>query len=176
MKRKILLTIILLILFLFSIFSLIFFFLISSSSDSSDSLTKNILECEFNQLIQEHENLTFCQFPSDTKILAKGYEISQSQKNNSVKMISMFDNKNISFLPVKIDVIFPNLEIYYAYNCAIEEIVKENFQNLYHLQQLSLDKNQIMEISSDIFQDLYSLQILTLGQWRKFWFQFKVSN
>lgn len=160
---------ILLILFLFSLFSLFFIlFFTSSSSLSSDSVenstTENVIECEFNQLIREHEILTFCQFPPDTKIHEKGYEISKSQKNESVKMISMFDNKNISFLPVKIDFIFPNLEIFYAYNCAIEEIAGENFMNLHHLQQLSLDGNEIKKIPSDIFQGLFSLQILTLGR------------
>lgn len=78
-------------------------------------------------------------------------------------MLSMFDNKNISFLPVGIDKVFPNIEILYAFNCAIEEIVQENFLNLHHLQQLSLDSNKISRISSDVFQGLFSLQILTLG-------------
>lgn len=83
--------------------------------------------------------------------------------DTSIKILSFFDNKKISFLPVHVGETFPNLLNYGASRCAIKEILKENFKGLSKLNYLYLDQNQIKRIPSDTFEDLEDLKYLFLG-------------
>jgi Leucine-rich repeat (LRR) protein len=83
-------------------------------------------------------------------------------RNESVKGLDLSQSKKVSFLPVQVADIFPNLIAISAWDCSIKTILKKNFARLIKLQQLCIDHNQIETIHSEIFEDLISLEVLTL--------------
>lgn len=70
--------------------------------------------------------------------------------------------KTISFLPVKVDNIFPNLIFYGVYRCAVKIVTKENFRNLRKLLVLDLIVNNIKALDEDSFDDLTNLRSVNL--------------
>ncbi|CAG9809792.1 unnamed protein product [Chironomus riparius] len=99
---------------------------------------------------------------SDSYIFHKNIEIYED-KSLGVKGILFNYIKNIKYLPVKVYKKFPNMVGYSAYNCSIQEIRYENFENLKELQCLDIQYNEISSIPSDTFKDLTKLKYLFLG-------------
>lgn len=83
----------------------------------------------------------------------------------TVKVIHFNSNKQIVFLPSRVDLKFPSLELYAAGRCEIEKISKRNFKNLKHLTHLWLGFNQIEYVPSDTFEDLIAIQDIQLSKW-----------
>jgi hypothetical protein len=108
-------------------------------------------------------NVKTCYMRTQTSIDGKGFKISSSRDEN-VKAINMGWNKKIIFLPESPADVFPNLEMYYAPNCVIKEITRENFRGLIKLRVLDLDYNQIEIVRSDTFQDLIAIERIHLGE------------
>jgi Leucine rich repeat len=96
-----------------------------------------------------------------TKIDSRKVEIS-SEYDESMGGIHFGYNKNVSFLPVKVAEVFPNLLAFTAH-CTVEEIGKKNFERLHKLKTLNLNGNQIKKIADNTFEDLVSLERLYLG-------------
>jgi hypothetical protein len=108
-------------------------------------------------------NVKTCHMRTQTSIDGKSFKISSSRDEN-VKAIDMSENKKIIFLPDSPADVFPNLEIYYSFNCAIKEITRENFRGLIKLNYLQLAYNQIEIIRSDTFQDLAAIERIDLRE------------
>lgn len=84
---------------------------------------------------------------------------------NTDALVLTFDvNFNISFLPIKIQKVFPHLRHIIAYACRITKITSENFEDLNELTDLNLSYNQIKELTAEVFKDLLSLVVLNLSE------------
>lgn len=112
--------------------------------------------------IIEIEDQKTCSVPETTGIESFNFTIS-ARRDSTIERLQ-FRNKNIIFLPTRVDKNFPNLKTYDAFDCSIKSISRENFRNLFKLIILNLNTNNISEISSDAFNDLSELSILILGK------------
>jgi hypothetical protein len=90
--------------------------------------------------------------------------ISILSRDESVRGLQL-SNVEIFYLPINVGESFVNLTGYFANDCAIEEIFRENFKGLESLRYLDLSHNEIDEITAGTFDDLISLEYLVL---RKF--------
>lgn len=107
-------------------------------------------------------NLWTFNVKTDSNIFNSNMEIF-GETSQSVKGITFSHIKNVKYLPVKVHKKFPNLVAYNAFNCSVQEIRYENFENLKELQYLSLSYNKISTIPSDAFKDLIKLKFLLIG-------------
>lgn len=82
--------------------------------------------------------------------------------DESIGAIDFYGNKNIVYLPIKVNKNFPNLSSYDAARCSIKEISQKNLKGLGMLRVLWLHDNQIEKIMSDLFHDLVLLEELWL--------------
>lgn len=126
--------------------------------------TSKSIVCEKNEDISGKStvnSLKDCIMKFSTTIASP--EIYILPKDSSVKILNFNNNKNISFLPVKVDETFPNLVEYQASSCSLKSVSKINFKNLRKVKELHLGANQIEIISSDTFDDLISMKRLGLG-------------
>lgn len=105
----------------------------------------------------------FCDMRQKTIINASNFVIGDLQ-DEEVEGIFFEGNMNIEYLPYKIYMQFPNLQSYWAKQCAIKQISKENFEKLIRLKEIDLEFNQIQKISGNTFQGLESLTIVDLGE------------
>lgn len=80
----------------------------------------------------------------------------------SVLGLSLWENKKISYLPVKVAESFPELLVYGAAGCSVTRISKENFINLRRMKRLDLSNNQIALVPNNAFEDLVALEWLQL--------------
>lgn len=115
-----------------------------------------------------------CCFVKETAINASDCTISGLQ-DESVRLFDASRNKNLEFLLIHVGDKFPNLVSYAAERCAITEISRQNFANLFHLRMLNLNRNLIESINIDTFYDLVSLESLMLGK-LFFILSFKLQN
>lgn len=72
-------------------------------------------------------------------------------------------NSNIEYLPSRLFLQFPNLLIYKAAECSVNEINKENFEELTRLKVIDLSFNRIRKISGNTFLELESLLFVNLS-------------
>lgn len=107
-----------------------------------------------------------CRVSVTKSITSPGFSFPFS-KDETVKGIEFFGNVNVSYLPVNIAEIFPNLVGYGAGNCSIKSISKANFQGLTSLKELLLFENFIETIPNNIFDGLTSLEFINLGKSHK---------
>jgi hypothetical protein len=106
-------------------------------------------------------NVKTCYMNNQASIDGKGFKISSSRDEN-MKVMFMFGNKKIIFLPDSPADVFPNLEMYESGACAIKEITRENFRGVIKLRFLRLSYNQIEIVRSDTFQDLAAIEWIGL--------------
>lgn len=102
-----------------------------------------------------------CCLITTTAINASDFTFS-GLEDESVLLFDSARNQNVEFLPIRISNKFPNLVSYNADRCAIREISKTNFANLFHLRMLNLIGNRLEIIKSDTFKDLVNLESLLL--------------
>lgn len=87
-----------------------------------------------------------------------------SDVDGSMRGLRFSRNRKIDFLPVYIADQFPNLEALAAEECWIKSISEQSFDNLVQLRELTLQRNQIAQVSRDVFADLISLEWLDLRE------------
>lgn len=102
-------------------------------------------------------------FIEEITIDSQGFSIA-SAEDEATGGIYFEENKQVSYLPVNVHKIFPNLMGLSAAECSIKTLTKENFKNLKKLKELKLRYNQIEIIQNDVFEDLTSLEELDLGE------------
>lgn len=78
--------------------------------------------------------------------------------------ISIIGSEGMKYLPIKVHRTFPNIDNYIAYYCDIEEVSKENFENLIKLKSINLRGNKLKTIGSDTFDGLINLKFIVLGR------------
>jgi hypothetical protein len=123
--------------------------------------TADVIPCERVVAPDKSGLLKSCYMANFTSIDSPGFKISN--RDPSIQKIQFDNNKNISFLPMNIDENFPDLTLYAASRCSIEQIFKSNFRNLKKLIKVFLDNNQITELWGGTFEDLTNLKELRLS-------------
>lgn len=83
---------------------------------------------------------------------------------DGLKIGETWKSREIYFLPVRIYQSYPNLIGIYAGGKKIKEISKKNFQNLFKLEYLFLESNEIRKVKSDTFEGLIKLKVVNLGE------------
>lgn len=91
-----------------------------------------------------------------------------SPRRNEPMALKLELNKKAFYLPINLQNTFPQLKLYYASDCSIKALHKDNFKNLKKLIMLNLSFNQIQRIDSDTFDDLTSLEFLSLRELNNF--------
>lgn len=125
------------------------------------SLLSNGIEitCDDNKCFDDP-----CCLVTETAINASDFVFS-GPEDEIVRLFDASRNRKIEFLPTRIGEKFPNLVTYTAERCAIGEISKSNFEDIFHLRTLNLNGNRIKTIQVDTFIDLVSLKSLLLGNY-----------
>lgn len=146
------------------LFYLILLMVASMSLQCSCYIVQEQVPCENVRSLRwaQIDFLDTC-FINDATISSPDVSCSEP-RNVSVKGLSLCQNKNINYLPVKIARSFPNLLGYCAAECNIKAISKENFRKLVHLVELLLLRNKIEVILRDTFEDLTSLERIDLRE------------
>lgn len=104
-----------------------------------------------------------CCLITETAISSSNFTIS-GPEDDTVRLFDSSRNRNVEFLPIRINERFPNLVTYLAERCVIREISKTNFEYLFHLRVLNLNGNKLEIINTDRFDALVSLESLMLGK------------
>ncbi|KAG5667280.1 hypothetical protein PVAND_015266 [Polypedilum vanderplanki] len=156
------------ILITFAIFSVIVAILIIRLRRVSSTT----LKCNFdNSSIFNYDSIYTCQMSSEkwekfsigiTKII--GDHKDTNQKNSNVEALSFDTQKNVSFLPTKIENFFPNLLIINASEINLMGIYKENLKGLKKLKILNLNRNKIQGIKAGTFDDNLELEKIFLDR------------
>lgn len=102
-----------------------------------------------------------CKMEQTTVISSDGVTIKPL--DDVITRLSFDRNKKISYLPVYVSEIFPDLLTYSAKRCGIKSILKKHFSGMWRLVELFLGGNQIEKVQSDTFEDLTLLERLDLG-------------
>jgi hypothetical protein len=105
-------------------------------------------------------------FMEDITVITSPGEILSTIPDDSIMLLSFDENKNISYLPEKVDEKYSNLLVYTAENSNVQTISRNNFKGLIKLRFLYLQLNQIEMIERNTFQDLISLERLNLSKFR----------
>lgn len=123
---------------------------------------KNEVSC----LVKKYPRLNlgdFCFFDDSTVISSRDFLISNSYENN-VTTLSFKPSPYVKFLPILVNLNFPNLKYYQAPNCNITEITKVNFANLTQLIAIALKGNQIETVPKNTFEGLVLLGQIDLSK------------
>jgi Leucine rich repeat len=103
-----------------------------------------------------------CFMDKKTSIDSAGTKIAT--KDDSVKGLIFYDNKNLKCLPEDVAKKFQNLLAYNAGSCALKNLMKTNFEGLKSLKLLYLNGNQIETIEIGTFKDLVDLELVWLSK------------
>lgn len=130
----------------------------------ASEVTTSQVTCEgFEERTLQENSQISCLMDYSTTINSHGFTIS-STSDDSVGGLVFEGNKKITFLPIDVYKIFPNIIIFDAFECSIKSITRANFINLQKLKKLHLGRNQIVKITSDPFFGLESLEYVSLSK------------
>lgn len=120
----------------------------------------NEIACDVDVLFSDGD---LCCLVLDSTIDAPNYSFSHA-KNDSVSVLDFSRNRQIQFLPIHVHKSFPHLVSYAAEYCNVQNLSKQNFEQLFHLRNLNLNRNKIESFNTVVFEDLVSLSTLSLGK------------
>lgn len=142
---------------------------ISRSCSSADFMRKSI-SCTFSIIcdgIREEKfiraygnNLGCCELEYGIHIDEPDYTFDTNTNYTQLEVLMIAHQQNVEFLPILVHESFPIIKVYWIVNTPIQKISKINFEKLYELKVLKLDRNQIEVIKSDTFSDLKNLHII----------------
>lgn len=112
---------------------------------------------------QDYDDYDYCFMNKRTVIDSDNYVLADL-KDDDVEGIIFERNMDIEYLPFKIYLQFPNLDIYKASRCSIQQISKENFEKLYRLKYIELSFNRIQKLHANTFKGLKSLERVLLSK------------
>lgn len=102
-----------------------------------------------------------CQVQPSAVIDAEDFQIKSLA---NVEVLNFCSSWNISFLPIKLNKILPNLNKINCTSCFVKMIYEKNFEGLGNLVQLLLSGNKIKAIPANAFKDLGKLGDLDLSE------------
>lgn len=121
----------------------------SNESEDSDEVIENKSIC--------------CELEHGTVVDGSDYTFAAYANYTNVEILIIEHQQNVEFLPVLVHERFPKLRIYHVINTPISKISKKNFEKMYKLEELTLDRNQIEIIRSDTFKDLVNLKWIEIS-------------
>lgn len=104
-----------------------------------------------------------CRLEFGTHFDSPEYEFIQNTNYTKLEILYIVHQQNIEFLSVSVYERFPNLKFFAVVNTPVQKISKKNFENMYELSMLHLERNQIEIIRSDTFEDLINLKEIYIG-------------
>ena len=126
-----------------------------------DNLRCTLEKSSRSKLKMRYANLKTCSI-NDQKFVGEGFSIA-NDVDPSVEAFLISDNKEVKFLPERLDKFFPGLIAYEIKNCLIRTVTEKHFKDLYKLEYLDLSNNEIDSIDRDSFKDLKNLEFLKLS-------------
>lgn len=116
---------------------------------------------QFKQMY--NRSASCCSLKYGTRIESSDYSFNADVKYNNLEIMYIARQQNIEFLPVLVRERFPNLKFYFAIDTPVTKISKKNFENMFELTMLHLQRNRIEVIKSNTFEDLTSLRQIRIG-------------
>lgn len=139
---------------------------ISRSCGSADVVKKQ-LSCTSSTACDEVENSTLCcELDLDTRVDASDYTFTTDPRYKTLEILIIAHQSNVEFLPVLVHERFPGLKHYLVKNTPVTKISKKNFEKMFKLETLNLDRNDIEVIKSDTFEDLVNLKLIALCEYK----------
>ena len=105
-------------------------------------------------------NLYTCKLYNQS-IYDYGFTITSTSKTTT-KGFSIANQKNVRFLPTNYGEKFPLLNALNIFNCSLQKIHSNAFENLYKLKLINLGKNEIATIEENAFAHQFKLESLIL--------------
>lgn len=153
-----------------------------SRSCASAEVAKKLLSCTTSIACDEMRDEWFheansdashcCELDYGTFIDAPDYTFTADTADKKFDFLIIKHQQNVEFLPVMVHDGFLMLKFYWIVNTVLPKILKKNFEKLYELKMLTLDRNQIEVIKSDTFEDLVQLEWIQIstrlhpGDWK----------
>lgn len=109
-----------------------------------------------------------CELDYGTVIDATDFSFIADKTYTIFKCLNVEHQPNIEFLPISLHERFPNLKVYSVKNAPVRKISKKNFEKMFRLEQLFLDRNQINVIKRDTFEDLINLEFIEISTYKAF--------
>lgn len=127
------------------------------------SMACDLIYPNWNSEIFSSDNPSICcELELGTVIDAYDYTFVADTKYTPVKRLFINHQQNVEYLPVSVHERFPVLETYEVVNTPVQKISKRNFEKLFMLKYLKLDRNEIEVIRSNTFEDLISLEMIDI--------------
>lgn len=119
-----------------------------------------------------------CELERGTVITGPEFSFATNANYTDLVMLVIEHQQNVDFLPVLVHEKFPMLEEYRVINTAVPKISKKNFEKMYKLERLFLNRNEIEVIRSDTFEDLINLQFMWICTYedKSIFFKFNFSS
>lgn len=119
------------------------------------------VSCSFetNGCLKIDWNVTTCRICEN--IASENFAIA-SPINTTVKIFTIWLNKETKYLPRHIGEKFPNLRVVSLRGCGLTVVRNHYFQDMQNLQYLTLTENRISAIDNGAFKDLVNLTELDL--------------
>lgn len=141
-----------------------------SKNCASDDATRKQLSCSASIACDEEVGGwqdKCCELELGTVIDSSDYTFVADTNFATVEILIIAHQRNVEFLPILDHERFPSVELYYVVNTPVKKISKKNFEKMFKLENLKLDRNQIEVISSDTFEDLVNLKLIQISTlWR----------
>lgn len=117
-----------------------------------------------------------CVLEYGTVIDAPDFIFAADTNYTNIETLFIDNQQSIDFLPVLVHEKFPILKKYVVFNTPVKKISKRNFEKMYELKELELNRNQIEVIRSNTFEDLTKLEQIFVGMnlFRRIFFVIKV--
>lgn len=115
-----------------------------------------------------------CELEFGTIIDAPDYTFATERNYSAFKTLTIAHQQNVDYLPISVHERFPILTEYYVKNTAVSRISKNNFEKMFQLEELHLDRNEIEVIKSDTFEDLVNLKVISISRHLKDVFVFRI--
>lgn len=102
--------------------------------------------------------LKCCELEVGTIVDSPDFTFSVHANYTVIEMLIIKDQQDVEFLPISVHESIPMLKEYQVINTPVSKITKKNFEKMYKLRRLLLERNRIEVIRSDTFEDLINLK------------------
>lgn len=132
-----------------------------SRNCASANVVKKQLSCSASTACDEKRSVEkCCEMDYGTVIDTPDQTFLADTNYATIAVLLITHQPNVEFLPVLVHERFPALNSYEVVNAPVQKISKKNFEKMYELEWLTLERNKIEVIRSDTFEDLISLKFI----------------